>query len=280
MKKVLITLAALMAFSSADAQLANPGFEAWDTTSTGGYNPTDWPLLTLGMKDRVTDAHGGAYALQVSVWYYYGETRAEQVVPIADRPFAFCGYYKYRDNVVKNNTTNLVTPDTANAQVYLTKWNASSMMRDTIGRGRVDLMGSAGYSHFVCPITYSSAAVPDTIAIVMDPSMMREGNYFSTADDGKNSFLTIDDLYLQRWSTNIEDQQTQGRLTVTPNPAHDMLHLSIAGNEAKVVITDVTGKVCVTAAGADVDVRGLQPGVYHISADNNGVRYTATFVKE
>lgn len=287
MKKILMTLLAFVGFIKADAQLLNLGFEQWDSTTSGGIYPQGWPDLAYWFHQQVPDAHSGNYALQVNVWYYYTETRAVQSVPFTGRPYTFGGYYKYVNNEIKNQTTNLTTEDTAWAAVYLTKWNTTAMQTDTLGKGRVDLIGSAAYSHFVCPITYSSTATPDSITIVADPSLMRDGgNYFSTSTDGKNSYLTVDDLYLDFWPASVNSVQFV-MFSVSPNPVADQLVLSVdAGGAYNCRILDITGRVVkeivLNGSTTTIPVAGLLPGLYNIAIAQVGGNRSAvkSFVKQ
>ncbi len=287
MKKILMTLMAVLFLFKADAQLINLDLEQWDSTTAGGIYPHGWPDLAYWFHQRVPDAHTGNYALQVNVWYYYTETRAVQSVPFTQRPYTFGGYYKYVNNEIKNQVTNLVTEDTAWAAVYLTRWNTTTMQTDTIGKGRVDLMGSASYSNFVCPISYSSAATPDSITIIADPSLMREsGSYFSTAADGKNSFLTVDDLYLGYWPSSVGSFNTL-QCSIAPNPVTADLNISLDISGAYIArITDIAGrvvKVCsFNGSSAKILTPDMLPGLYtvHISEQATGRHTVRNFVKQ
>lgn len=280
-----MTLSALLTLSVADAQIANAGFEQWDTVLSA-YYPTDWPLLGTTIMQRTTDAHSGNYALEVSVWYYYTDTKAEQVAPINYRPEAFCGWYKYTDNIIKNQTTNLVTEDTAFASVYLTKWNTVTNTSDTIGRGQIHLLGSNSYQHFTCPVTYTSAEMPDTVFISMDPSMMRNGGtYFSTDSTGYNSYLKIDDLYLQRWATGVTKLSGM-EMKAWPNPASDVLNVVMSDAKDMIyTITDLTGKVAVHSmlrnGSARINLSALPAGPYILSVyDDQNTIATQTFIRQ
>lgn len=195
-------------------------------------------------------------------------------MPCNYRPYAFAGFYKYTDNEIKNQITNLVTEDTAWAAVYVTKWNTATMHTDTIGNGRVDLMRSTAYSNFVCPVTYFTSDMPDSVTIVCDPSMMRDGGmYFSTASDGKNSFLTIDDLYLQRWPSAI-NSVSEMQFSVTPNPAHDQINIAmpVAGTY-NIVVTDISGRIMnsmqlINGAEKVITLDGYPAGMYNIAITN------------
>lgn len=283
MKRTLIALCMLFSFTSANAQLLNSGFESWDSS---GHYPALWPELASSILTRTTDAHSGNYALEVSVWYYYTETVATQIVPIDYRPTAFCGWYKYTDNIIKNQTTNLITDDTAFAAIYLTKWNSASNTTDTIGQGRIALLGSDVYQHFSCPVTYASTAMPDTVIVSMDPSMMRNGgSYFSTDTTGYNSYLKMDDLYLQRWTTGVA-QQAQPEFFLMPNPAGDYIQVTTIGSDIQnYTITNLAGSSVasgIIAGGtANIALTNLAAGPYVIAITNeHNVVMTKMFIKQ
>jgi hypothetical protein len=267
MKRVFTVLGALLLLTNAKAQLLNGGFETWETTGSNVY-PSGWRLLPGSMQwERVTDAHTGSYAVKVSVWYYYTDTKVEQWAPISNRPTALTGWYRYTENTIKNQVTGLTTDDTAFAVVYLTKWNTTTLTADTVGSGKLELLGSASYKYFSCPITYSSAATPDTVVVSMDPSMMRNGgNYFSPAASGYNSYLTVDDIALQGATTAVSDVATP-IIKIWPNPAREYVSVDIAEQvNGNVQVTDISGRVLVDqpfVQGSNlISLKGIGPGIY------------------
>ena len=113
MKRLLITFSALLIISSVHAQLLNSDYETWTGTAPN-YWPAQWGMYSNGLTHsgamdtwRSSDAHSGSAALQIGVWYYYTDTRAVQTVPITYRPVALTGWYKYTENTITNQTTNL-----------------------------------------------------------------------------------------------------------------------------------------------------------------------------
>lgn len=270
MKRVFTVLGALLLLTNAKAQLLNGGFETWETTGSQVY-PTGWQLLPGSMQwERVTDAHTGSYGVKVSVWYYYTDTKVEQWAPISDRPTALTGWYKYTENIIKNQETGLTTDDTAFAVVYLTKWNTATLTTDTVGRGKLNLLGSATYKYFSCPITYSSAATPDTVVVSMDPSMMRNGgNYFSTAASGYNSYLTVDDIALEGSAAAVRDVAAP-TIKIWPNPAGEYVAFNMQDRvDGNVRLTDMWGRVMaeqpLVQGNNQISLVGMSPGMYIVS---------------
>lgn len=273
MKPVLMLFSALLVLTQARAQVVNGNFETWEGTGTAMI-PTGWELLPGGIGwSRESDAHTGSYALKVSVWYYYTDTKVEQWAAISYRPSALNGWYKYTENTIKNQTTGLTTDDTAFATVYLTKWNTVTMMTDTVGRGQISLLGTATYTSFSCPITYSSAAIPDTVVVSMDPSMMRNGgNYFSPTSSGYNSFLTIDDISLAGPVTDVTQIQ-HTILKIWPNPTDGQLVFFMTQIvEGDIIVSDMAGRIVaeqpLTQGYNYVELTGVCPGTYVVSVND------------
>lgn len=249
MKRSLITFSAILLFTNVHAQLLNSDYETWTGTAPS-YWPAQWGLYSnnlplTGSLDslRSSDAHSGNYALQLSVWYFYTDTKAVQKVPVTNRPVALSGWYKYTENTIKNQTTNQVTDDTANATVYLTKWNTNSFSADTVGYGKIDLLGSKTYQQFTCSISYTSPTIPDTVIVSLDPSLMKNGanTYFS--DAGYSSYLKIDDLMFQSSSTSIDPIGTE-EIMLWPNPAKSYIEVSVPWTSScSASIIDVLGRV-------------------------------------
>jgi hypothetical protein len=173
MKQTVLFFAIICTALGLRAQLVNTEFETWDSTPSGSVYPHQWPLLANQYCVRDSHAYQGSYALQVSVWYYYSKTTAVQKAAINFRPMTFSGYYKYTDNSIKSLVTQDMITDTAIASIYLTKWNLATQQNDTIGIGRVPLFATANYSQFVCPVQYSNADIPDSVTILLDPSLAR-----------------------------------------------------------------------------------------------------------
>lgn len=280
MKRTLLTISLLFSTLLLHAQLENADLETWTGTEPG-FVPQAWQMysnntmpLTPMAGWRSTDAHGGSYALQLNVWYYYTDTRAQQVAPINYRPVSFGGWYKYTENIIKNQTTNLVTDDTATASVYLTRWNTTTNRRDTAGSGTTMLLGSSVYRQFSCPITYrSSTILPDTVLVSLDPSLMSNGGtYFSENPDGVNSFLKVDDLFLQS-SASLTELSPTGLMRLYPNPAQDYVSVALPDTWTGVVtIADLYGRV-VTSENINngvcrIATKNLTPGFYVLTVTN------------
>ncbi len=286
MKRLLITFSALLLMSSVHAQLLNSDYETWTGTAPN-YWPTQWDLYSNGLPHsgaldswRSSDTHSGSSALQISVWYYYTDTRAVQRVPVTYRPVALIGWYKYTENTIKNQTTNLTTNDTANATVYLTKWNTTTLSADTIGYGIVALLGSNSYKQFSCAINYTSPSIPDTFIVSLDPSLMTNGGHTYFSDAGNSSFLKIDDLMLQSSTTALE-QVSNEEILLWPNPAYSYVEVYVPwASPCTAIVADVTGRVVnnvtLSTGHNRMPLTDLTPGTYllQITSPHTGKTFT------
>lgn len=288
MKKIIITLAAMLTLSSVSGQIVNPGFENWVPTSTAGsLKPAGWSMygtnkLLSGSDEsycqQASPAIDGSYSLVISIWYYYVKSLAFQKTAIAYRPLSLTGLYKYTDNEEVYGLGGESITDTAMVYVALTKWNTLTTHTDTIGYGQLPLFAAAASSPFSCPISYTSAAIPDSITVMLDPSIVRRyqnSTYFQTHDaTGKSSYLTIDKLALSDVATGINNI-TENSFTIYPNPAADNLIIHTPGKGPyNVNVTNMMGSsVYSTAAGGNdiaIPLHSLPAGNYFIALQGHG----------
>ena len=73
-------------------------------------------------------------------------------LPYTSRLSALKGYYIYEENEVEDQVDTV--PDIAQVSVFMTKWNASTMYRDTVGTGVLDLNAVSEYTLFTNTVTY------------------------------------------------------------------------------------------------------------------------------
>jgi hypothetical protein len=260
---LLIALGSL----TANAQLANPDFEDW--YQVFGVDRLDvWEHLAKGDQPtstfpgtwKSTDSHHGDFALMLSRWYNYTWDVVRQKAPINTKPDFLNGYYHY----TLTNLVGAVTHDTALVQVYLTRWNGSTMTQDTIGKAVKELGHAGSYTAFSCAIDYLMFGQPDSILIHIQPSKF-EGIGTSCVDSNYCSFLVIDDLSLSTASSVPNTRYTGIRLY--PNPVQNQLNIwNGDGHITEVRVTDLTGKLLASIAGADarvsINAEKWAPGIY------------------
>jgi hypothetical protein len=290
MKKLLqIALFALLPFLS-NAQLQNVGFELWEEPLTAriatGWTRTNGTTQSLSFQNLfwppVTNAQNGTYAIRLSVWYNYEKDMVFQVAPIASRPAALSGYYTYTDNEdhIWGPVTGGAVTDYAKTTVILTKWNAALSEDVTIGFGELLLGGAEDYTYFNCPITYTSAEVPDTIKVILNCSVIVDptDNIFGMAELGISSIFTVDNLALsETLGSNDPDRKV---VNVYPNPATDIINIS--GYEGTAVLYDATGKQVLVQeySGGGIDISRLQQGIYLLKLDEGTKIRNTRIVKQ
>ncbi len=285
MNRSTLIIAAIMALPLAgSAQLQNLDFENWinPITPFAANRPTGWlvtydALSTSGSYCYYppdSGAQSGDLALKLSVWYNYTKDLAIQDAPINYRPTQLRGFYKYTNNVLFNNAQEQVA-DIAQASVYLTKWNGATAQKDTVGWGVLDLDSSAGYKAFNVAIQYNSNQMPDSIRLILDPSMLRRNpNIMFYSANAEASYLTVDNLSIPG------NAPTTGTTTITtaelplvyPNPAHNEIY--IKGFSGEVQVFDMSGRTVratpyFTGAGS-VPLTGLPNGLYVLQLNNKG----------
>ena len=134
--------------------------------------------------------------------------------------------------------------DTCLIRVVLTKWNTGTMQRDTIGIGNLyDNTTFASYKQFSIPITYGSAAIPDTCSIVCMSSAY--GLPASSSDSPRGtpgSTLIVDDFQMIYNTSGIaEHTALKGKIYAKEGAIQ--ISLDKAPTDAKVQVIDMSGKL-------------------------------------
>lgn len=283
MKRRLVTLVLTAVAWDGNAQLQNLDFETWDNPIVeehGMNRPTGWwwgsGVLTEPQRNFIyppeTPAQSNNYALKLSVWYTYVKDIAIQSAYINTRPESLTGYYKYTDNVLTDGL-EFVT-DTAQVSVYLTKWDLFLGQADTIGSGVINLNAAADYTQFVVPINYYSDEMPDTVKVILDPSMVKryEDSPYFAPDMGYSSYFTVDNLVLNEASLATDDLQAN-TIKIFPNPVKDAVN--ITGFSGEVSVFDVSGKKMATGnnrlPGIMLPLAHLSSGIYYLQL-NDGAK--------
>lgn len=289
MKKLLYLLSGIIVSVSAKAQLQNLDFEHWDhpvTTEIFSNQPTGWQwtnssLIHASQKfyyPPSSQAQHQHHALALGVWYNYDKDAALQHTSINSRPLSLNGFYTYTHNTVLG--LNGRQTDTALVCVYLTKFNQLTHHSDTIGRGIFEVgTETQTYLKFTANITYTSELIPDSIIILLDPSLCRREGRSYQCEDALSSFFTVDNLSLNESFTGIETIVPSSTFVVFPNPTPDFINLTLDANE--VVIRDITGKLVEqsTPTSAQINLQHLQPGTYFMETLKDAELMRAKFIK-
>jgi len=282
-KLLLLALLALPAMGS--AQLINADFEQWVNPMDSFVNrPTGWTALQPGAIPNpdvnfyhlpATDAYSNDYALRLSIWYDYTKDLATQTVPINYRPASLKGHYKYTDNtIIKDNDT---IPDTAQVSIYLTKHNTVTTQQDTIGSGIVDLNQSLAYTEFTVAVTYTSNEIPDTVNVVLDPSLLRRYPDEAVYSTGNvTSLFTVDKLHLTQPSLSTINT-SKDHFKAYPNPTTDVVNFP--GFEGNVTVYDINGRQLLhqkVRPESGISLAQLPAGLYivQLTSNDNKVHYT------
>ncbi len=178
----------LLSSSWAQNQIPNGDFEDWSSDALNLYEfpSSGWwstlnPLRTLGGPVSVTkdaDAYAGNYSARLET-FEYGTLLVPGILlsgtfnllnspdfftqgrPYTDKPAEFSGWYKYSP----------VQGDSAAIAVQVTKWNTTTLQRDTLAEaGIVITQAVPNWTQFILPLTYSSAEIPDTLVVVATSS--------------------------------------------------------------------------------------------------------------
>ena len=103
------------------------------------------------------------------------------------------------------------------------------------------------------------------------------GFLFGTGNGYPGSELWLDNISLSSTSEVIEISKNE--VNVYPNPANDILNVSVTGEVSRVVISTLDGKVMKTSTESSVDVSDLTSGMYIYQVTVNGQVSTGNFVK-
>lgn len=298
MKKLFYLFVGIVLSFHTSAQLQNLDFEQWDfpvTFADPALNrPTGWicsnrwfgfdEVATSDRFVRPTDdnAQSNDYALSLFTYYNYMKDAAVQIAPIDHRPSSLQGFYKYEENFIIWGTANYL--DTAQVVVTLTKWNPVLSKTELIGRGKFSTYQSTPvFKPFEVNIEYYSTEQPDSITILLDPSVL--GRYpdreLQNEAHGGRSVFTIDNLALSTEGTaGLEESNDNRSLVIYPNPAMDQISFETMSGE--LTISDLTGKQVLNTHlhnTGTLDVSRLNKGMFtfHIQ-DEKGI-HTGRFIK-
>jgi hypothetical protein len=268
-------------------QLANPGFEQWDTL--GDYTqPSNWftlnPLVQFGFEPSTTlttDAHSGNYAVVLTsiAGQFTDYSGVLCTGPILDQNFEadFSNIkvaYSSRPSHLKFYYKSLpVSGDQGILAMYLTKWNPVLWQSDTIAEASMLFDAQVNtYTLAELQFDYWNAATPDSMFVIASSSI-----------DGFNptpeSQLVFDDFELVYDPTALSSiKQQDWAVHVYPNPASTKFFVQTPHKVCSLVLCDVNGKNIVQREKAlhhQIDVSECAPGLYFLQlTDEQGNRNT------
>ncbi|HEY0977677.1 MAG TPA: hypothetical protein VGE21_09415 [Flavobacteriales bacterium] len=193
------TLVSVLLGITASAQVSNGGFEAVIVPFDPELPtlPYNWTFGADYGAALVGDAHSGNYALSVWNWYWYAEGYASngpnawpgpEGLPITGIPDQLTGWYKRTAGDLEEGEDN-----SARVQVLLTRWNAATLQRDTVGIGEELFGEQATWAPFTLDIDHTSLAAPDTLVIQISSCV---NCMCAGASTGECAYFQVDDLAL------------------------------------------------------------------------------------
>lgn len=285
MKKTILSIAAV-AFTSASlfAQIPNNGFENW--TSMGSYsNPDGWDQLnnltasasiytcTKGTPGFVgtgylmlvskTVGTNVAPGIAVSGLINISAMKPKSGFPYTGQPQKLTGSWQYMASGA----------DAGFISIILTKWNSTSMKRDTIAKANQVLSGMAmSWATFNINLTYKSSALPDSAIIVLSAS---------GATPVANSYLYVDNLSFAGSVAGINNIDNYvSNINTYPNPTSDNINVELYAQKVstiKLQLVDLTGKLIKEINVGEVqgnykhtiNTTGISKGVYFLKVTAN-----------
>ena len=235
MEKKIILMSAIcgLVMSNATAQwgqVPNVGFEIW--TTNGNYeDPNYWKTLNpqtasvavqTATKDSI-NKHSGTYALKLEskniplvnvavsgiattgtifMNLSAGITTINGGFPCSVQPDTLIGYYTYAPASAW---------DTMSVKVYLTKWDTSANVTDTVATGIFMNSAAQGtFTKFYATLNYISSSTPDTANIII------------LSNDNTNivvgTVLRVDDIEFVGGNVGIKEITNNNSVTISPNP--------------------------------------------------------------
>lgn len=297
MKKVIFLFAAVTVTMTAVAQIPNAGFETW--TNTAGYNtPTGWDnlnattsALSVYTCTKGTPGFAGSSYLQLTSKTVTGVGVAPGVAvsgviditnyapksgfPSTVRPVSMTGSWQYM----------AYGADAGSVTVLLSKWNMTTMMRDTIAYASQTLAGMVmSWATFSIPLTYQSPKFPDSAMIILSASGTTPVN---------NSYLYVDDLAFAGSVPSGIASVNNGlnEVKLYPNPAEGEFTVAFRTNTAgnvTIQVSDITGKIIASATPNTVtgnntysfNTTTLSKGLYLVTLTSDAGKYTEKLVIE
>lgn len=237
-------------------------FNVYENPASGWWSTLN-PLASLGGPVSVSkdgSSHSGTYCALLET-YQYGTLLVPGILlsgtfdilaspnfftrgrPYTDRPSTFEGWYKY----------NPAMGDSGAIAVQLTKWNTTTLQRDTVGEvGIVITQAAPTWTQFVLPILYFNQDTPDTLVVVATSSAAADQLIGQVG-----SQLWIDDFDLD--ITTTASTPTIEKLDITFVPGEDWA-FQVGNSPIDLQV--------INASGQPVLRRNLRPGNHRFATDS------------
>ena len=157
--------------------------------------------------------------------------------------------------------------DSTSVKVLLTKWNTSTMLRDTIAYG-ASYYNAMAHSWFVGStyLNYQSGDAPDSALIILSSSSSSPKN---------GSYIYLDNLLFTGSVIGINEQSVnQEDVLIYPNPTVESLTVELKNNVAiaEIAVCDIMGKQVFRTSflkSVTVNTMAWARGTYFIKISRN-----------
>lgn len=142
---------------------------------------------------------------------------------------------------------------------------------------------------FITPfeLTLQTTGLDTTIRLVQD----KQENWYKIPTNRQVVAVTVDNA---NWLMNksnvnkditivgVDEKMLLNSISAYPNPAKDVLHLSVTGSNQDVIVYDAMGRICMQQQLTNglLNVSTLSPGVYMVSIKDNITNVILRFVKQ
>lgn len=271
MKTKIFTLTLALFFAAfLNAQtVPNGGFEAW----TDG-EPNEWTTSNLPGNATITqsdDSYSGSYAL-------HGQTDPDETfipeiisgydnfgIPVSENYEQLKFHYKY----IEDGSDKMVILISISNENYI-----------TLGSGYLEIEDEVeDYTLAVIPISYT---LPGTAAHAIIQIALVDG--FGSGPPSADTYFIIDDVDFTG-TTGIDDQVSEAKITIYPNPTTDHFKINIPEddnyNELE-VINQVGQKIyshTINSSGKTMTVTtDLEAGIYFVRLTGEGIIATEKII--
>jgi hypothetical protein len=292
-RKILTLSIFCLAWTANAQQLGNSGFETWTGNVPPPWGTLDQAMAAAGLSGstyvtKSSSPNTGSFAAQIQTQaapligtvvqgaLIYGTI----TINVSTQKATFKGlpYTNMPTGTTYYIKGTLATGDTTGVYVMLSKWNAISGKRDTLGKGIDTVVSLSGtYVMRTVPIKYTLAGTPDSIQYII-------------ASSGKKTpplgtVITVDDVNLDFPTGISEPLFTASELSLYPNPAQDQVTLVSNNDKARFIsIYDLSGRMLMSRFITDrsilIDLKDFQNGLYtyKISDQNAALLKCSRFI--
>ncbi|MDP1725930.1 MAG: T9SS type A sorting domain-containing protein [Bacteroidota bacterium] len=287
MKKIKLTVFSILltlGMANAQQQIANGGFELWDTIANYSQ-PENWytlnPLSVFGFEPSTTittDAQSGNYAVVLeskgnTFTDYTGLLCSGPILDANNDPDFEHMNIKFNGRPTHARFYYKSLPELNDTCVFimvLLKWNAVLGKNDTLAQASFSMGDSVGsYTLANVPFEYYSMATPDSAYYI-----------FSSSIDGFNpvvgSKFIVDDFELVYSPSGIVNFDKKLEASVYPNPSYNVLNIDFENEKMRNIdIYNSQGKLLFSKqlfyAHNLVELDTFETGIYFISirGENN-----------